>query len=172
MPTYLWPMTPPPPILVGYRLVKFGPCACLTSACVQNLPAAFAVVWRLICTFCPPSLNSYGVSYFLIPHSLWPTPFRGRALLGCGFFFLQPTLLLISTVLLPFLVIPFCHSCCDVILPQSVGPFRACHLFFFQWLNIVIWALYYIACGLFCPIYFLLGVLGPLAFLGLPSPFF
>ena len=30
----------------------------------------------------------------------------------------------------------------------------------------VIWALYYIACGLFCPIYFLLDILGPLAFLG------
>ena len=35
----------------------------------------------------------------------------------------------------------------------------------------VIWALYYIACGLFCPIYFLLGILGPFAFLGLPWPF-
>ena len=30
----------------------------------------------------------------------------------------------------------------------------------------VIWALYYIACGLFCPIYFLLGILGSFAFLG------
>ena len=34
-------------------------------------------------------------------------------------------------------------------------------LFFFQWLNMVIWALYYISCGPFCPIYFLLGILGP-----------
>ena len=71
------------------------------------------------------SLNSYGVSYFLIPHSLWPTPFRGRALLDCEFFFLQSTFLLISTVLLPFLAIPFCHSCCDVIWLQLAGPLRA-----------------------------------------------
>ena len=42
----LLPLTydPPPPVLAGYRLVKFGPYACSTSACVQNLPAAFAVV--------------------------------------------------------------------------------------------------------------------------------
>ena len=56
--------------------MKAGPYACSTSACVQNLPAAFAVVWRLICTFYQSSLTSYGMSYFLIPHSLWPTPFN------------------------------------------------------------------------------------------------
>ena len=77
--------------------MKYGPCVCSTSACVQNLPAAFTVVWRLVCTPYRPSWTSYGVSYFLIPHSLWPTPLRGRALLDCGLFFLQPT---------PF--VPFC----------------------------------------------------------------
>ena len=41
-------------------------------------------------------MTSYGVSYFLIPHSLWPTPFKGWALLDCRLFFLQPTLLLLS----------------------------------------------------------------------------
>ena len=34
------------------------------------------------------------------------------------------------------------------------------------------WAFYYIACGLLCPINFLLGILSPFAFLGLPWPFF
>ena len=34
------------------------------------------------------------------------------------------------------------------------------------------WAFYYIDCGLLCPINFLLGFLGPFAFLGLPWPFF
>ena len=61
---------PPPPVLAGYRLVKSGPCACSTSACVKNLPTAFVVVWMLLYTFCHPFLTSYGVSYFLIPHSL------------------------------------------------------------------------------------------------------
>ena len=71
------------------------PCACFTFVYVQNLPAAhaFTMVWRLVCSFCHPSLTSYGVSYFLIPHSLWPTPFKGWALLDCRLFFLQPTLL-------------------------------------------------------------------------------
>ena len=70
--SYLLPLThdPPPPVLARYRLVKSGPCACLISVCVQNLLAAFAVVWRLVCTSCHPFLTSYGVSYFLIPHSL------------------------------------------------------------------------------------------------------
>ena len=112
------------------------------------------------------------MSYFLIPDSLWPTPFRGQALLDCRLFFLQSTLLLISAVLLPFPVIPLCHSCYDVIWPQPAGPLWACYLFFSQWLNMVIWALYYIACGLFCPIYFLLGILGPFAFLRHPWPLF
>ena len=113
----LLPLThdPPPLVLVGYRLVKSGPYACSTSACVQNMPTAFAVFWRFLCTFCRPSLTSYGMSYFLIPHSLWPTPFKSWALLNCGFFFLQPTLLLLYVVLLPFPVVPFYHSCYNVI---------------------------------------------------------
>ena len=153
-------------------LVNSGPCACSTSACVQNLPVAFTVVWRLVCTFYHPSLTSYGISYFLISHSLWSTPFRGRALLDCGFFFLQPILLLISTVLLPFPIIPLYHSYCDVIWPQPTKSLWAYYLFFSQWLNMVIWALHYIACVLFCPICFLLGILNPFAFPGLPWPFF
>ena len=108
---------PPLPVLAGYRLVMFGLCACSTSMYVQNLLAAyaFAMVWRLIYTFCRLSLTSYGVSYFLIFHHFWPTLFRGWALLDFGLFFLQPTLLLISTVLQPFSFVPLCHSCCDVI---------------------------------------------------------
>ena len=45
-----------------------------------------------MCTSCRPSLTSYGVSYFFIPHSLWLTPLRSRALLDCELFFLQPIL--------------------------------------------------------------------------------
>ena len=66
----LLPLThdPPPPVLVGYRLMKYGHCACLTFACVQKLPAthALAVVWRLVCISCRLSLTYNGVSYLLI----------------------------------------------------------------------------------------------------------
>ena len=90
-----WPTTP---ILVGYRLMVFGLCACSTYVYFQSLFAAhaFVMVWRLVCAFCYSSLTSYGVNYFLISHSLWTAPFRGWALLDCGLFFLQPALLLLS----------------------------------------------------------------------------
>ena len=113
----LLPLThdPPLPVLAGYRLVKSGPYARSTPACVQNLPVVFAVFWKLLCTFCHPSLTFYGVSCFLISLSLWFAPLRGWALFDCGLFLLQPTLLLLPTVLLPFPATLFCHSCCDVI---------------------------------------------------------
>ena len=42
--------------------------ACLTSTCVQKLPAthAFVVAWTLVCTSCHSSLTSNGVSCLLI----------------------------------------------------------------------------------------------------------
>ena len=72
---------------------------------------------------------------------------------------------------LAFLAVPFCYSCCDVICSKPTGPFWVCCSFSSSWLNVVIWPLYYIARGLFCPIYFLLGILDLFAFLGLPWPF-
>ena len=151
--------------------MKSGPCGCLTSTCVKNLPTAFVVVWMLLCTFCHPFLTSYGVSYFLIPHSLWPTPFRGRALLDFGIFFLQPTLLLIFVVLLPFYAVPFCHSCCDVIWPQPVGPFCACCLFFSQWLSKVIGLFTTLLAGSYIPFISSWASLAHLLSLGFLGPF-
>ena len=141
MPSYLWPMTSPPPILARYRLVMFGQCACFSSKYIQNLPTAhaFAVVWRLVCTFCHPSLTSYGMSHFLASHSLKPTPFEAGFLLGRGLFLLQPTLLLFSAIFV-FPVVLLCYSCYGVIWPKPAGPLWACCLFFPQWLSMVIWA--------------------------------
>ena len=145
------------PVLAGYRLVMSGPCVCSTSVFVQNLPAAhvFVVVWRLLYTFCPPSLTSYGVSYFLIFHSLWPAPFRHWALLDCWLFFLQPTLLLLFVDLLPFPTVPLYHSCCDVYLTQASWASLGLLLILLSMTQYDHWAFYYIACRLLCPIYFL-----------------
>ena len=141
MPSYLWPMISPPPVSAGYRLVMFGPYACLTFMYIQNLLAAhaFAMVWRLVCTFCRPSSVSYGVNHFLASHSLKPTPFGVGFLLGCGIFLFWATFLLFSIVF-AFLVVSLCYSYCGVIWPKPAGHLWACCLFFPQWLSMVIWA--------------------------------
>ena len=97
---------------------------------------------------------------------LWLASLRGWALFDCGLFLLQPTLLLLSAVLLPFPPKLFCHSCCDVIRLRLARLLWVCYLFFSQWLSMVIGPFDYIACGFLCPVYFLLGILGPLTFLG------
>ena len=161
MPSYLWPMTSPPPILARYRLVISGSYACFTSMYIQNLPAAYAsvVIWRLVCTSNRPSLASYGVSHFLASHSLKPAPFRGWAFAWPWLFLLKPTLLLFSAIFACLAVLLY-HSCCGVNWPKPTGPIWACCLFFSQWLSIVIWAFLVT-----------LSILGPFTFLGPFWPF-
>ena len=140
MPSYLWPMTSPLPVFFGYRLVMFGPFACFTSVYIQNLPTAhaFAAAWGFFCTFCRLSLTSYGVSYFLIPHSLWLAPFGA----GLGFAWLWAFLLSVHSFALfysfAFPVALFCHSCYVVIWPKLARLLWAYCLFFSQWLSMVI----------------------------------
>ena len=71
IPPYLWPMTPPRPILAGYRLVVSGPHACFPFMYVQILPAVyvFAASWMLVCTVCRPS-SSFYEGFFIILCSL------------------------------------------------------------------------------------------------------
>ena len=160
MPSYLWSMTSPPPILARYRLVMSGPCACFTFMYIWNLLAAHvsAVVWRLVCTSCRLSLASYDVNHFLASHSLKPAPFGVGLLLGRGLF-LRLTLLFFFVVFM-CLAILLCHSCHGVNWPKPVGPLQACCLFFPQWLSIVIWVFLVT-----------LGILGPFTFLGPFWPF-
>ena len=108
---------------------------------------------------------------FWFPILLWPAPLKGWASFDCGLFLLKPTLLLLFAVLLSFPAVLLRHSCCDIIWPKPVRLFWACCLFFSQWLNMVIGPFDYIACGLLCPIYSLLGILGPFTFLGHPWRF-
>ena len=67
IPPYLWPMTPPHPILAGYKLVVPGLHVCFPFTYVQDLPAAHAstAAWRLACTVCYFS-SSFYVSCFII----------------------------------------------------------------------------------------------------------
>ena len=53
---------------------------------------AFAVFWRLVCTFYRALLASYGVGCFLICHSLWLASFGDWALLDHGPSFPRPIL--------------------------------------------------------------------------------
>ena len=140
MPSYLWPITSPPPVLAGYKLMMSRPCMCFTSMYIQNLSAAHVstMAWRLVCTSCHPSLASYGMSHFLASHSLKPAPFGAGPLLSRGLFLLQSTLLLFSAIFVCPVVLLY-HSCFSIVWPKPAGPLWACCLFFPQWPSIVIW---------------------------------
>ena len=140
----------------------------VSNTCPLCLPWSESLFAHLVTH--PWLLMAWAIFWFLILYG--PFPLGAGLCLIVSFFFLRPILLFLFAVLLPFPVVPFCHSCCGIIWPQPAGPFWACCLFLSQWLNVVIWALYYMACGLFCPIYFLLCIIGPFAFLRLPWPFF
>ena len=96
------PLSPPPnhaflplthdllhPVLAGYRLVRSGPCVCLSSICVQNLSVAhsFAVVWRLVCTVCRPffDLLCELLFDFLLPLRAGPLLLLGYTFLSAHF---------------------------------------------------------------------------------------
>ena len=159
MPSYLWPMTSLRPVLVGYRLMRFGPYTCLPSICVQNLSVTHssAVVWRLAYTVCHPFLTFY-VSYFMISHSS-----RGWALLDVGLCLLSVyslTAIISCHITLLFLL----WHLFDTILLDPFGP----AVYSFPSGSVLPLVFYYLTCRLLCPICFLLVILGPFAFLGIP----
>ena len=154
-------MTSSCPVLAGHRLARLGPCACLSSMYVQNLPTAHASV-----VIGPHSLSSV-LDYFLVSLSFMACPLRGWALLNGGlcFFFSPPFFLLLSPT------IPLYHSCCEVVLFQSSWVPLGLPLILPLMAQQDHWFLFYITSGLLCPICFTLGILGPFAFLGFPRPF-
>ena len=153
-------------------LVMSGPCACFTSIYIQNLPVthAFAVIWRLVCSFCCPSSASYGVSHFLASHSLRLAPFEAGFCLVVGF----PSFSRLSCSFLQSLrFLPHCSAIPTVVLfdPSLLGLFG---LVAHSSLNDLVWSFGlfgYVACGLVCPI-FLLGIIGSFTFFGPFLPFF
>ena len=161
MPSYLWPMTSLRPVLAGYRLVRSGPCACLSSMYVQNLLAAHASV----------VVGLHGLSsvldHFLVSLSFIACPIQGWALLDGGpcFFFSPPFFLLLSPA------IPFHHSCCKVVLLQTRWGFLGLPFIPPLMAQQGHWFLCYVISGPPCPICFPLGFLGPFPNLALPWAF-
>ena len=155
MPFYLWPMTSLRAVLVGYKLVRSRPCACLSSICVQSLPAAHssAMIWMLACTVCRLffDLLCELLFDFLLP-------------LGTGLFV---TRLYISFG--PFLNCPHFmpyHSIISAVMTQSCWVFLG--LPFILSPSGLIWPLVFLVMGFCVPFVFLLGILGTFAFFGLP----
>ena len=149
------------PVLVGSRLVRSGPCTCLSSIYIQNMLVAhtFIVIGQ---HSLPSALN-----HFLVSLSFMACPIQGWALLNGGlcFFFSLPFFPL------PSPAIPFYHSCCEVALPQSSWASLGLSFILLLMAQQGHWFYCYITSGLLCPICFPLGVPSPFAFLGLPQPF-
>ena len=154
-------MTSPCPVLAGYRLVRPGPCACLSSMYVQNLLAAHASA-----VVGPHSLPSI-LDHFLVSLSFMACPIRGWALLDGGLYFFcsPPFFLLLSPA------IPLYHFCCEIVLPQSGWAFLGLSFILLLMAQQGHWFLCYITSGNLCPICFPLGVLGPFASMGFLGPF-
>ena len=146
-------------VLHFYVYSKLACYSCIChdlEACLLILPVIFGFFWR----------GLFSDLLFFMPCFLWGLGFTKLwAFLPSAYYFT------ISLALLSFPVIPFCHSCCNIIWPNPARPFWVCHLFFSQWLSMVIGLSIYITCGFLCPICFFLGILGPFAFLG-PFPNF
>ena len=127
---------------------------------VQNLPVAhvFSMAYRLFCIFCRLFLTSYGVSYFLIPHSLWLAPFGAGFCLIVSFSSFSQFFLLFSAVLhflRHYSIIP-AMVLFDPSLLGFFGPAT------YSSLNDSVWSLGFLLCCLWAPMsYFLLGILDP-----------
>ena len=138
-PLNLWPITSPCPVLVGYRLVVPGSCACIPSMYVQNLPAgrSLAVVWRFAYIVCRPFLLTFYVSCFSI----------SRSPEELGFIWYWVLYFFRSISWLPsFPIILLCHSYCNDLILLSL--FRSAVYSFPQWLGMIIGFPTY---GLLCP---------------------
>ena len=145
-------MTSLRPVLVGYRLMRFGPYTCLPSICVQNLSVTHssAVVWRLACTIHRPFFDL--LSELLFDFSL---PLGAGPLLLLSFTFLSAHFLI--ALISCHVTLPLC--CNDSIL---LDLFRPAVNSFPQWLNM---AIDFPTYGLPCPFCFSLRHPWPIRFL-------
>ena len=114
--SYLWPMTPPRPILAGYRLVVPGSCACFPFRYVQK-SACCLCVCRDLEARRPCFFDLLCRLFFVFPlHS------RAELCLMMGFTFLWPT-----PWFSLFLAMLYCYSCRNNLI--LLGLFWASRLF-------------------------------------------
>ena len=145
---------------------------CLSLACASLSSSAtytFAVIWRLVCTFCHAHLASYGVGCFSICHSLCLASFGDWALLDHGPSFPRP--IPCSLYRLDSIFLSYYSTIPVVVLFDSIllGLFRPT-VYFPPSDSVYSLGLFLHYLRLLCPI-FLLGILGPFNFLGIPCPF-
>ena len=153
MPSYLWPMTSLRPVLARYRLVRFGPCVCLSSICVQNLPVAHSstVVWRLAYTVCHPFFDLFCELLFD-----FPLPLRAGLYISFGPFLDCPHFL------------PY-HSVISTVMTQSCWTSLGLPFIFSP--SGLTWPLVFLLMGFCVPFVFLLSILIHLLSLGFLNPF-
>ena len=132
-------------------LIHVCPKSAYCSCVCHSWPAQSAIHFLLFSS--SPFL--YG-----LPH------LRAGPCLTVGFAFLQPTF---------FPVTISCHTTLSFLLRscllQSCRASLGLPFILLPMAHYDRWFFYYITDGLLCPICFLLGVLGPFAFFGLPRPF-
>ena len=130
MPSYLWPMTSLCPVLVGYRLVRSGPCVCLPSIYVQK-----SVCCSLVRCGLKACLHSL---LFILWPFMWaafwfPTPLRGWYLFITRLYTFFGPFLDCPHFLLYYFVIPAVmtqgHWSSYLWAPMSL-------LFFFSWASL------------------------------------
>ena len=160
MSSYLWPMTSLCLVLTGYRLVRFGPCACLPSMYVQKSTCCFLV---------RRGLEAYLHNLLFV---LWPfmwaafwffAPLRGWYLFVTGFYtsfgpFLDCPHFLLYYSVIPTIMTQFCLA--SLGLPFILSP------------SGLTWPLVFLLIGSCVLLFFLLGILGPFDSFGLPHPFY
>ena len=128
--------------------------ACCSRAChdletrLHILPVILGFLWRGL-------FSDFIFSVPLLPLGL------GFAGLWASHSLAYPFILFVALTLFP--AIPPCYSCCDGYLVQACWASLGL-LFMTYYSHLGLFS--YIACGLLHPICFLLGILGPFAFLG------
>ena len=148
-------MTSPCPVLAGYRLLRSGPCTCLSSMYVQNLLATYASAVVGL-----HSLLSV-LDHFLVSFSFMACPIWGWALLGgglCFFFSAHPSS---YYYLLPYY---FIIPAAEFVLFQSGWTLLGLPFILPLMAQQDHWFLCYITSGLPCPICFTLGDSGLFCF--------
>ena len=168
MPSYLWPWPHSGLYWLGtgwwYLGLTHASLLCMSKICLLLMRSLWSGGLFAQSAVCPWLFMAWAVFWF--PILLWLAPLRGWALFDGGLCLLTAYsfIAIISChTILPFLLWYYLTQSCwaSLGLPFILPPMAQYGHWFF----------YYITCGLQYPICFLLGILGPFAFLGFSWPF-